>query len=335
MKKAIIGVFVLIFVLCCVFAQPVTAHASENHEHPFCMATLNAEATCTESGEVCYTCAQCGESWSETIASGHRYESKVIREASCAKNGLMEYTCQECGDTYTETIVARGYHRVQSGKVTKEPTCTMDGVRTYICVDCGGTIEQAIPMTGHNFETIDPETGRGTCTVCGCTEFVHDHEWGPWTVTKIATYTEPGEHKRVCACGAEHVISLGCLEATPEEVYLEVLRLVNIERAKVGLAPLTYKYDAQIAVDARSQDLILEFDHYRPDGTKCYDVLDDYGIVHYGCMGENIAMGHQDAQEVMDGWMNSPGHRANILNPMYTSIAVGGVGYRWTQLFFG
>lgn len=452
-KKTIIGFFVLALALCCALTQPVTAYAAEEHEHTFCMATLNKETTCTGDGEVCYTCAQCGESWTETIPStghlydegriiteptcsrngviaftcancdeiieerlpktdhryddgvvlregnceqtglmvytcrdcgdtveevlpggthtydeevtrepscsaegeivytcrycgdsrvetipmtGHLYgEGEVIKEPSCATNGKIRYTCALCGDSYTEIIEARGYHRVRETGVIKEPTCTTDGVRAYLCVDCGANIEKAIPMTGHNFESVDPETGRGTCTVCGHTEFVHDHQWGTWTVTKIATYTEPGEHKRVCPCGEEDVISLGCLQQTPEEVYLEVLRLVNIEREKAGVPPLTYKYDAQIAADARSLDLILEFDHSRPDGTRCYSVLDDYGIVHMGCMGENIAMGHQNPEEVMDGWMNSPGHRQNILRPDYTSIAIGGVGYRWVQLFFG
>ncbi len=128
----------------------------------------------------------------------------------------------------------------------------------------------------------------------------------------------------------------------PSEFELEVFRLVNIERQKEELAPLTYAYDFQLLADIRADECIESFSHTRPDGRRCFTVFEDHGI-SLMAGGENIALYYSSPEEVVDGWMNSPGHRANILNPNYTAIVVGcldvfpstapGFGYSWVQLF--
>ncbi len=117
---------------------------------------------------------------------------------------------------------------------------------------------------------------------------------------------------------------------------MEILDLVNVERAKAGLSPLEYYTAGQSAGDIRALEIVKKFDHERPDGTMCFTALKELGISYYSA-GENIAWGYLTPEAVMDGWMNSPGHRANILNPSYTHLIVGydNENKAWVQLFLG
>ncbi|MCI8478875.1 MAG: hypothetical protein HFE97_11200 [Oscillospiraceae bacterium] len=127
-----------------------------------------------------------------------------------------------------------------------------------------------------------------------------------------------------------------------EELAAEVVRLVNIERAKEGLAPLGTYDSLTAAAQIRAPELITLFSHDRPDGSKCYTAMTQTGASKNAyTMGENIAAGNATAAATVEQWMNSPGHRANILNPNYTHIGVGyassSSGYRhyWVQMFVG
>ena len=116
----------------------------------------------------------------------------------------------------------------------------------------------------------------------------------------------------------------------------EVIRLVNVERANAGLPPLVKNERVCQAAEKRASEIGISFSHTRPDGRACNTILDDMGIGYVTC-GENIASGHPTAAAVVRGWMNSPGHRANILDEDYTEIGVGvwdvdGI-LHWAQLF--
>lgn len=117
----------------------------------------------------------------------------------------------------------------------------------------------------------------------------------------------------------------------------EVVRLVNEERAKAGLPALTVDRGAASAAQVRAKEIERSFSHTRPDGSSFNSALTEAGVNFSGA-GESIAYGQNSPEKVMEGWMNSSGHRANILNSSYTSIGVGhyqntsGVNY-WTQLF--
>ena len=119
----------------------------------------------------------------------------------------------------------------------------------------------------------------------------------------------------------------------------EVLRIANAERMNEGLQPLTMFAEMQTATDIRALEIVESFSHTRPDGTDCFTVLDEVGV-SYSTAGENIAAGYQNPASVMDSWMNSPGHRANILNAGFKHIGVGYTysqgsyyGAYWVQLF--
>ncbi|MFJ5516324.1 CAP domain-containing protein [Streptomyces griseoluteus] len=117
----------------------------------------------------------------------------------------------------------------------------------------------------------------------------------------------------------------------------EVLRLVNVERAKVGCTPVTADSALTGLAEAFSGDMAARgfFDHTDPDGATPWDRAGKAGIKGLG--GENIARGQSDAAAVMDAWMKSPGHRANILNCDFKTLGVGvhlaPGGPWWTQDF--
>jgi len=115
-----------------------------------------------------------------------------------------------------------------------------------------------------------------------------------------------------------------------------VWQLVNAERAKAGLPALEYVSALQHDVDIRAEESYSSLTHTRPNGSNWSTVLTG---IQYNTAGENIAKGQLTPEKVMTGWMNSSGHRANILKREYTGMAVGvvekgGVLY-WAQLFIG
>ena len=131
--------------------------------------------------------------------------------------------------------------------------------------------------------------------------------------------------------------------STPEELAAEVVRLVNVERSKEGLSPLGTFDSLTQAAQIRAPEVGVLFSHDRPDGTSCFTALDQTGAKKGAyTWGENIAAGNATAAETVEQWMNSPGHRANILNPKYTHIGVGycydatsTYRHNWVQMFVG
>lgn len=126
-----------------------------------------------------------------------------------------------------------------------------------------------------------------------------------------------------------HTILLGA-HAMPAEAVLE---LVNKARAAQGVDALTLDPDLCKAAAIRAEELGTYFSHDRPNGTSCFTVFEEVGIKSYHAAGENIASRYADANAVMNGWMNSPGHRANILSEDYSRIGIARSGSAWVQLF--
>lgn len=112
----------------------------------------------------------------------------------------------------------------------------------------------------------------------------------------------------------------------------QVLYYCNIEREKAGVAPLTLDPTLCAAADIRAQEIVSCFDHTRPDGRSCFTAMDDEGY-SYWAAGENIAYGSSSAEFIVNMWMNSPGHRANILSSNFTHLGVGKSGVYWVQMF--
>ncbi len=133
-------------------------------------------------------------------------------------------------------------------------------------------------------------------------------------------------------------IEVPSLDATVSEYESEVIRLVNEERTKYGLSPLKENWELSRVARYKSQDMKDNryFSHTSPTYGSPFTMMKNFGI-SYRSAGENIAMGQRTPQEVVNAWMHSSGHRANILNASYTEIGVGYVagGNYWTQMFIG
>ncbi len=118
----------------------------------------------------------------------------------------------------------------------------------------------------------------------------------------------------------------------------EVVRLVNIERQKAGLGPLKASSQLSDVARMKSKDMAENnyFSHTSPTYGSPFDMMKQFGIT-YRTAGENIAKGYLSPSSVMNGWMNSSGHRANILNESFGTIGVGayqvGSTIYWTQMF--
>lgn len=104
----------------------------------------------------------------------------------------------------------------------------------------------------------------------------------------------------------------------------QVLDLTNQERAKAGCGPLRTNKSLTQAAEAHAADMVdlHYFAHDSLDGRSPFDRMKAAGF-RGGAMAENIAVGYSSAAAVVQGWMNSPGHRANILNCSYTMIGIG------------
>lgn len=153
------------------------------------------------------------------------------------------------------------------------------------------------------------------------------------TATKTATAAPPAQkNSKKPKTEAPAKISSEAAAAT------EVLKLVNEERAKVGCSPVTPNGPLRKLAEAFSADMAVRnfFDHTDPSGKDPWDRAAGLGITDLG--GENIARGQTTPQDVMDAWMNSPGHRANILNCDFQTLGVGvhfGDGGPWWTQDFG
>lgn len=123
-----------------------------------------------------------------------------------------------------------------------------------------------------------------------------------------------------------------------EKFATKVLELVNQEREKEGLQALVLDDKIMEAAEMRAKELTESFSHERPDGKSPFTALTEAGCA-YGYAGENIAAGQKTPKKVVEAWMNSEGHRANILNANFRKLGVGYIaandayGHYWVQLF--
>lgn len=134
------------------------------------------------------------------------------------------------------------------------------------------------------------------------------------------------------------VLNVPLTDASVTAFESEVVRLVNEIRKQNGLSPLTQDWELSRVARYKSQDMRDKgyFSHTSPTYGTPFQMIRAFGL-SYRTAGENIARGYSTPQAVVNGWMNSSGHRANILNASFTKIGVGYVanGHYWTQMFIG
>ena len=134
------------------------------------------------------------------------------------------------------------------------------------------------------------------------------------------------------------VLTIPQPDTTVSSYEAEVIRLVNEIRVQNGLSKLNTNWELSRVARYKSQDMVDKhyFSHTSPTYGSPFEMIRAFGL-SYRAAGENIAYGQTTPQAVVTAWMNSSGHRANILNSSYTQIGVGYVanGNYWTQMFIG
>lgn len=161
-----------------------------------------------------------------------------------------------------------------------------------------------------------------------------DHEWLEFVVVKEATTTEPGKEEAKCKhCNTIGVREIPKVMQSAAVLIQNVYTLVNQERTAAGLSTLKLHSEYQSLANTRVDEIKQSFSHQRLDGRDFWTVFEDAGVNQFVGMGENIAYGYRDAESVMDAWMNSTGHRANILDADFTGIIIGVKDGYWVQLF--
>lgn len=132
------------------------------------------------------------------------------------------------------------------------------------------------------------------------------------------------------------VLNIPNTDSTVLKFENEVIRLTNEIRAKNGLKPLTANWELSRVARYKSEDMQQNnyFSHTSPIYGSPFNMIKNFGV-SYKSAGENIAKGQRTPEAVVNAWMNSSGHRANILNSSYTQIGVGYAknGNYWTQMF--
>lgn len=192
------------------------------------------DATCSEAGYIKVLCTVCGKEIGDHITlekKEHIYQSTVTIEPTCSKEGVRTYTCALCGDSYTEAIATISHDYQPTGR-TVAPTCTTEGFDVYKCTYCGKeTFVKTAEKLGHTERTVTiaatcTEKGSKTvvCSVCHTilreTEYTPalGHDWSEWKVTVPGTCAVEGKKTRECSrCHETETISTG----TGEHVYPE------------------------------------------------------------------------------------------------------------------
>ena len=207
--------------------------------HKWDAGVVTKEPTYTSTGTKKYTCTNCGETKTETIAqlvcTSHVWDSgKVVTAPTYKTEGTKKYTCTKCGETKTETIakLVCTNHAWDAGVVTKKPTYTSTGEKKYTCTNCGTTKTETIAKlvcTSHAWNSgvvikeptyTSTGTKKYTCTNCGETKtetiaklVCTSHVWDGGVVTKKPTYTSAGTKEYTCVnCGTTKTSSIAMLK---------------------------------------------------------------------------------------------------------------------------
>lgn len=150
--------------------------------------------------------------------------------------------------------------------------------------------------------------------------------------------TVPARNVQTPRAGANQPAQRPNTAAGISQVAQQVIELTNNERRKNGLPPLNTDVSLSNVAQTKTNDMNAKhyFSHTSPTYGSPFDMMRDFGVT-YTSAGENIAMGQTTAQQVVTAWMNSEGHRKNILSPNFTNIGVGYTsnGNYWSQMFIG
>ncbi|MEU6429359.1 CAP domain-containing protein [Microbispora sp. NPDC046973] len=226
-----------------------------------------------------------------------------------------------------DRVVKSGSKVVRNARVVVALTC-VDGAYYSVVTDYRGHLSRSRPVR------LDCDVPTPVPTATSSPSPTAVPTTSPSAVPSTAPATSPSASAPAPTTPSASPTSGSAVGTAIEN---EVVRLTNVERAKAGCGPLKHDARLRAAAYAHSADMSAKnyFDHTSKDGRSFSDRITAAGYT-WRAAAENIAKGYGTAQAVVQGWMNSPGHRQNILNCTYTDIGVGYVaagGPYWTQDF--
>ncbi len=274
----------------------------------------------------------------------------VITASGCAlvytkeneKTGTIKTTTnttlQEQEETVTTTVLLNG----EAPTVSMPTESHTDAKETTTKLPAQTkTATKSSATTGSNTSTVfSPKSSAAVTTTTTTTTTTITTTAKPTTVqtttqTTKSTATTTTKAATTSTVKSATAATTQATDATTLAYRKRVWELVNEERAKAGLAPLEYRADIQSLADIRAEEIDTFFSHDRPDGTSFFTVFEEAKVI-YRTVGENLAKGQQTPERVVEAWMNSEGHRANILDQDFTGIVVAyGENRCWVQLFIG
>ena len=257
-----------------------------------------------------------------SLAPGQSYELSPVIMPEDATDRNMRFTSS---DERVATVSSSGVIMAVGGG-TAVIECAVGGVSASV------NVTVSIPVTSINLSTDKRsytvgERGRLTVQLSP-----QDASNQAFTVSVSGGAELDGETSFTCTAGgqvtftvtasngvtARHTVNVLDISAFADEVF----RLTNIERANAGLPALARMSSLTIAAQVRAAEAIAYWSHTRPDGRSCFTAFDEAGV-RYRLAGENLAAGQRTPEEVVTAWMNSPGHRENILTGGFGHLGVG------------
>lgn len=295
----------------------------ENEKSDVKETSIAATEEATKEAEKAPTKDSSKETEKEAETHKHSFTTIVTKEATCKDDGEQKKSCS-CGEEIVERIPATKKHQYGEAVVVKEPTCVEYGVREKVCAICNDKQTESFGSLSYKHEyevttAVNQYTHLVVCKNCGQSkEEMHNGEY---------ENTDAG-------------VSLFCSDCNNRVTLFDYQALINEEfactnqaRAAAGLPALNYNPALQPLVNTRAVEIQSDFSHAGFE-SRAGEIMSITG----GYAGENIAFGYQSGGDVHNAWMNSDGHRANILFEGYTSMAIGvrmganGSLY-WVQIF--
>lgn len=269
-----------------------------------------------------------------STAGAETSATTVPETTGCPETTVAEEATEETSAANTDPILESSepisIPETTAPPVTK-PTETVPESTAPDCLHTSTAILNKIDAT----DVSEGYTGDTYCSDCGA--FLSAGETTP-KLKRMLTYTAPNGISYTVEEGTNITDYTMKLKTWQEEhpyaaIEQEVFYLCNLAREKYGLAPLSWNEDAYCFTKIRAQDCFTLYDHIRPNGEKWNSVFEDHGVFLYCINGENLNQASNcTASHIADtllmadmifaSWMDSPGHRENILRSTYTSVSI-------------
>jgi uncharacterized protein YkwD len=197
-----------------------------------------------------------------------------------------------------------------------------DCYKVYRASSKDGAYKCIATTTNCTFKDTDLSAGKNYCYKVKAVKKVNGANVSSKCSTKVTTPTTKKSTKTSTSTKTNTSTKTTSNQTYDSSFASQVLKLVNQERVKGGLSELTMSSALTAPANKRAQEIKQSFSHTRPNGSAWSTVLDEYNV-SVSTAGENLAYGYNTPEAVVTGWMNSPGHRANIMNGKFHKIGIG------------